>query len=77
MIAAPPLLIGASLLFWGWQTGNWLAAIAIAIPLELLRRAGPRFDLGATEHARIADLCTVLFEMNGVKVPVQVGHMIR
>jgi len=61
MIAVPPLLIGASLLFWGWQTGNWLAAGALAISLEALRRVRLRFDLGAAEHSRVADLCTILF----------------
>jgi protein-glutamine gamma-glutamyltransferase len=61
MIAAPPLLIGASLLFWGWQTDHWITAGALAIALELLRRVSLRFDLGPVEHARIADLCTVLF----------------
>ncbi len=61
MIAAPPLLIGASLLFWGWQTGNWLAATALALLVEALRRVHVRFDLGAAEHSRIADLCTILF----------------
>lgn len=61
MIATPPLLIGASLLFWGWQTGNWLAATALAVLVEALRRVRVRFDLGAAEHSRIADLCTILF----------------
>lgn len=61
MIAAPPLLIGASLLFWGWQTGNWLAAATLAVLVEVLRRVQVRFDLGVAEHSRIADLCTILF----------------
>ena len=61
MIAAPPLLIGASLLFWGWQSGNGFAAAGLAVILEVLRRVSLRFDLGAAEHARIADLCTILF----------------
>ncbi|TAK49107.1 MAG: transglutaminase domain-containing protein [Betaproteobacteria bacterium] len=61
MIAAPPLLIGASLLFWGWQSGNGFAAAGLALLLEVLRRVSLRFDLGAAEHARIADLCTILF----------------
>lgn len=61
MIAAPPLLIGASLLFWGWQSGNGFAAAGLAVLLEVLRRVSLRFDLGAAEHARIADLCTILF----------------
>ncbi len=61
MIAAPPFLTGASLLFWGWQSGNWIAAIILAAILETARRISLRFDLGAAEHSRIADLCTILF----------------
>ena len=61
MIAVPPFLIGAALLFWGWQSGNWIAATALAVLLEAARRVSLRFDLGAAEHSRIADLCTILF----------------
>ena len=61
MSALPPLLAGASLLFWGWQTGNWLPAVVLAVLLEAPRRMSLRFDLGVTEHSRIADLCTILF----------------
>lgn len=61
MIAVPPFLIGAGLLFWGWQSGNWIAAAVLAVMLEAARRVSIRFDLGAAEHSRIADLCTILF----------------
>ncbi|MGH8672942.1 MAG: transglutaminase-like domain-containing protein, partial [Burkholderiales bacterium] len=61
MIATPPFLIGASLLFWGWQTGNWIAAVTLAVLIETVRRLKFRFDLGASEHSWIADLCTVAF----------------
>ena len=61
MIAVPPFLIGAGLLFWGWQSGNWITAAVLAVMLEAGRRVRIRFDLGAAEHSRIADLCTILF----------------
>jgi hypothetical protein len=61
VIAAPPGLIGASLLFWGWQTGNVLVGAALGAVIEGMRHIRARFDLGAAEHARIADFCTVLF----------------
>jgi protein-glutamine gamma-glutamyltransferase len=61
MIATPPFLIGASLLFWGWQTGNWIAAAILAVLIETVRRLPLTFDLGATEHSWVADLCTVVF----------------
>ena len=61
MITVPPWLIGASLLFWGWQSANGFFAVVLAVALEAARRTRLRFDLGAAEHARIADFCTILF----------------
>lgn len=57
----PPLLLGAGLAFWGWQSANLLVGIALGIALEALRLARPRLDLGATEHSTIADLSTIGF----------------
>lgn len=73
MIATPPFLIGASLLFWGWQTGNWIAAIVLAVLIEAVRRLPLRFDLGTTEHSWIADLCTVVFVGLAVLLAVNRG----
>lgn len=61
MTAVPGFLLGLSLLFWGWQTGNWVAALILAALIETMRHVPLRFDLGATEHSWIADLCTVVF----------------
>ncbi len=60
-MSVPPLLLGAALAFWGWQTENIVVGVALALALEGARRVTLRFDLGATEHSRIADLCTVVF----------------
>jgi hypothetical protein len=60
-MSVPPLLIGAALLFWGWQSGNLLVGAALGLALEAARRVALRFDLGAREHSTIADLCTVAF----------------
>jgi hypothetical protein len=57
----PPFLVGAALLLWGWQTDNLVVGAALALALETLRRTALRFDLGAPEHARIADLSTIGF----------------
>ena len=73
MIATPRFLIGASLLFWGWQTGNWIAAVVLAVVIEAMRNLPLRFDLGATEHAWIADLCTVVFVGLAVLLAVNRG----
>ena len=73
MIATPQFLIGASLLFWGWQTGNWIAAVVLAVLIEAMRSLPLRFDLGATEHSWIADLCTVVFVGLAVLLAVNRG----
>ena len=57
----PPFFIGAALAFWGWQSGNPLAGIALGIALEAPRYVKLRLDLGAAEHSRIADLSTIGF----------------
>jgi transglutaminase-like putative cysteine protease len=57
----PPFLIGAALVFWGWQSGNLLAGIVLGIVLEAPRRLKFRLDLGTVEHSRIADLSTIGF----------------
>lgn len=58
---APPLLIGASLAFWGWQSGNLVVGVLLGAALEALRAARLRLDLGEKEHSTIADLSTVGF----------------
>lgn len=60
-MSVPPLLIGAALVFWGWQTGNLLVGALLAIALEAARHLSVRFDLGTPEHSTIADLCTIGF----------------
>jgi transglutaminase-like putative cysteine protease len=56
----PPLLMGVTLLFWGWQTGRpWLGALA-AVVLEGGRQARWQWDLSEAELARIWDLCVLL-----------------
>ncbi|MBC7802585.1 MAG: transglutaminase domain-containing protein [Candidatus Parcubacteria bacterium] len=57
----PPFLVGAALAFWGWQTGHLPVGIALGAVLEAPRYFRVRLDLGAAEHARIADLSTIAF----------------
>jgi hypothetical protein len=57
----PPLLVGAAMLFWGWQTSNLLVAAPLALLLELPRFLSFRIELRETDHRRIADFCTALF----------------
>ena len=58
---APPFLVGAALVFWGWQSGHLITGIALGIALEAPRYLRLRLDLGAAEHSRIADLSTIGF----------------
>ena len=58
---APRFLIGAVLIFWGWQSGHLLPGIALGFALEAPRYLKLRLELGAVEHSRIADLSTIGF----------------
>ncbi|MSQ55674.1 MAG: transglutaminase domain-containing protein [Betaproteobacteria bacterium] len=64
-----PLLVGASLLFWGWETSNLLVAAPLAMAAEVLRKLDLRFDLEPLSYNRLADLSTVAFvALSGVLV---------
>lgn len=56
----PALLLGAALLFWGWQTGLWLLAVPMAVIVEGANFLRWRWDLSAEDYKRIAQLCLVL-----------------
>jgi transglutaminase-like putative cysteine protease len=60
-MSAPPLLLAAAPLFWGWQTGHLVAGTVIGAALAGLALARLRLDLGPAEHASIADLSTIGF----------------
>ncbi len=56
----PPGLLGAALLFWGWETGNLPAAAALALLLESARWVRVRWDFSDEDFSRIWILCTLL-----------------
>lgn len=58
----PRLLLGASLLFWGWCSGLWVVAIPLALLVEFLQRprASPWLALDDSDCRHIVDLCAVL-----------------
>jgi len=60
MSAGLPLL-GACLVFWGWQTGNLAVGAVLALLFALQAQARLRLDLGPAQHATIADLSTIGF----------------
>ena len=57
----PPLLLAAVLVFWGWQTGLWPAAVVMAALLEGARWVPWRWDLARADFNRVSDLCSVIF----------------
>ena len=60
-MSLPPLIAGAALLFWGWQSDSLLVAAPLALALEAPRWLRLRYALDAADYARVADLCTVFF----------------
>jgi transglutaminase-like putative cysteine protease len=71
--AVPPLVTGAALVFWGWQSGNLLVGIAAALALEAPRWFSGKIDLGVAEHSTIADLCTIGFVLLAVIIGANRG----
>lgn len=57
----PPLLLGAALLFWGWQSELWFFSLAMALILEGSRTTRTRWEFSQADYNRIWNLCTALF----------------
>jgi hypothetical protein len=57
----PPLILGACLLFWGWQIGQWPLAAVMALVLEGSRVTKFRLDLSQSDFTLINNLCVLLF----------------
>ena len=62
----PPFVIGAALLFWGWQTGSLVAGLAMALALEARAVVSSRWDLGRGDFNRASDLSAVLLVLMAV-----------
>jgi len=57
---APPLLLLAALLFWGWQSGFLLAGAIMGAVLESARLVRARWDLTEVDFRRIWSFCALL-----------------
>ena len=57
----PRYLLGAALLFWGWQTGWLIWAAPMAMLAEASHFVRARWDFSLTDLKRIWNLCAVLF----------------
>ena len=75
-MSLPPLLVGAAVLFWGWQGGNLPVAVPVALLLEAPRWVRLRFALEDADYARISDICTVFFAGTALVLAANrgVGH---
>jgi hypothetical protein len=56
----PPFLLGAALLFWGWQTGFLAVGAVMAVVLEGARWLEARWEFSDEDFTRIWTFCTLL-----------------
>jgi hypothetical protein len=56
----PPFLLLAALLFWGWQSGFFIAGAIMGVALESARFIKLRWDLTGDDFRRIWNFCTLL-----------------
>lgn len=56
----PPFLVGAVLVFWGWQTGFFLMGLLLGLALEAPRWVQIRWDFSNDDFRRIWTLSTLL-----------------
>ncbi len=57
----PPLLLGATLLFWGWQSDYLVAGAVMGAILESARLVKARWELADEDLSRIWIFCGLLF----------------
>src|ERR1043166_8296272 len=61
MLITAPFLVGAALLFWGWQAGLFLFAAVMALMVEGSRVTSLRWEFERRDYDRIWNLCAILF----------------
>jgi protein-glutamine gamma-glutamyltransferase len=61
LMKTPPLVLGVTLLFWGWQTGFLIPGAIMGVVLEGSRFIKMRWDLGNDDFKRIWTFCALLF----------------
>jgi hypothetical protein len=59
VLKAPPLLLGAVLLFWGWQSGLPSIGAGMGIVLEIAWLLKVRWDFSDTDFRRLLTFCTL------------------
>src|SRR4051812_17691075 len=61
VLTIAPLLLAASLLFWGWAAGFLFLAIVMAAALEGSRLTKARWEFSQKDYNQVWNLCAVLF----------------
>ncbi len=56
----PPFLLGAALLFWGWQSGLLIVGAVMAVVLESARFVKARWEFSDDDLSRIWTFCSLL-----------------
>jgi transglutaminase-like putative cysteine protease len=55
----PPVLIGAAILFWGFEVGQLVPAACMAVAVEASRWITYRWDFKEADFRRVSTLCTL------------------
>jgi len=83
IVKTPPLLLGATLLFWGWQSNLLIVGIIMAAIMESARLVRVRWDLPENDFKRIAYFCELLglavalYAFSQNEGPSGIGGMLR
>lgn len=56
----PPLLLGATLLFWGWQSGFLVVGAILGVILESARVTKTRWEFSDEDFSRVWTFCALL-----------------
>ncbi len=59
-MTAPPCILGAALLFWGWQLDMFLQALPLALAVESCNLLDKRWEMSSTDWSRLSDLCAII-----------------
>jgi hypothetical protein len=57
----PPFLLGAALLFWGWQSDFLIPGAVMALVLEAARFVRLRWEFSEDDFSRVWTFCSLLF----------------
>lgn len=69
-----PGLLGAVILFWGWQGGYWAVALPCAVLIEMARWVPQRWAFDAARLNRIGDVCAALTVLAAVGLYLTLGN---